>query len=133
MESRSEAAPLIHLDTHVVLWLAQRAENKLGADARRAIARQERAVSPIVLLELELMHEIGRLKASPDKVLSAIRSRMTLEISRAPLADIVERARGLSWTRDPFDRMIVANAMADQAPLATSDGRILEHFKDAIW
>ena len=124
---------MIHLDTHVVLWLAQRAESKLGANARRAIARHERAVSPVVLLELELMHEIGRLKASPDEVLSAIRSRMTLAISSTPLTEIVERARVLSWTRDPFDRLIVANAIADEAALVTSDGRILDHLKDAVW
>lgn len=124
---------MIHLDTHVVLWLAQRAESRLGADARRAIAGQARAVSPIVLLELQFMHEIGRLKASPNTVLSAIRSRMTLAISRAPLADIVEHARGLGWTRDPFDRLIVANAMAEKSPLATADGLILEHFRDAVW
>jgi PIN domain nuclease of toxin-antitoxin system len=124
---------VIHLDTHVVLWLAQRAESKLGANARRAIARHGRAVSPVVLLELELMHEIGRLKASPDEVLSAIRSRMTLAISPTPLTEIVERARILSWTRDPFDRLIVANAIADEAALVTSDGRILDHFKDAVW
>lgn len=124
---------MIHLDTHVVLWLAQRAESKLGADARRMIARNERAVSPVVLLELELLHEIGRLKASPDDVLSAIRSRMTLAISRTPLIEIVERSRVLSWTRDPFDRLIVANAMADEAALATSDGHILDNFKNAVW
>lgn len=124
---------MIHLDTHVVLWIAQRAENRLSAGARRSIARHERTVSPVVLLELELMHEIGRLKASPDEVLSAIRSQLTLAVSRAPLTEIVESARPLTWTRDPFDRLIVANAIADRVSLVTADANILDHFKDAVW
>lgn len=124
---------MIHLDTHVVLWLAQRAERKLSAEAIRAISRHERVISPIVLLELELMHEIGRLKASPDDVLSAIRSQMTLATTRTSLAEIVARARVLTWTRDPFDRLIVAHAIAEDATLVTSDGLILDHFKDAVW
>lgn len=38
-----------------------------------------------------------------------------------------------SWTRDPFDRLIVANAKAAGAPLITKDERIRKHYRRAIW
>ncbi len=38
------------------------------------------------------------------------------------------------WTRDPFDRLIVAHAKASGlAPLITSDEKIRLHYPRAIW
>ena len=39
----------------------------------------------------------------------------------------------LSWTRDPFDRLLVATALLHQAPLVTCDTRIQENFPGAVW
>jgi PIN domain nuclease of toxin-antitoxin system len=38
-----------------------------------------------------------------------------------------------SWTRDPFDRLIVARARATELPLLTKDMKIHAHFKAAVW
>ena len=38
---------------------------------------------------------------------------------------MVEAARTFAWTRDPFDRLIVANAIADGVKLLTADEIIL--------
>jgi PIN domain nuclease of toxin-antitoxin system len=48
------------------------------------------------------------------------------------LTDAVGKST-FAWTRDPFDRLIVANAMADGAPLITADETILANFRDAVW
>jgi PIN domain nuclease of toxin-antitoxin system len=37
------------------------------------------------------------------------------------------------WVRDPFDRLIVAQASANDAPLITKDEKIRRHYKRAIW
>jgi len=37
------------------------------------------------------------------------------------------------WTRDPFDRIIVGNAAAENAVLITKDNSILEHYEHAVW
>ncbi len=37
------------------------------------------------------------------------------------------------WTRDPFDRLIVANAKAANASLVTKDERILKNYSRAVW
>ncbi|MBW8060344.1 MAG: type II toxin-antitoxin system VapC family toxin [Solirubrobacterales bacterium] len=40
---------------------------------------------------------------------------------------------GLSWTHDPFDRLIAAHAIVADAPLITADRTILAHLPLAIW
>ncbi len=54
-------------------------------------------------------------------------------VSARPLIDIIKAARTFAWTRDPFDRLIVANAMADGARLVTADETIRRHFAGAVW
>lgn len=47
---------------------------------------------------------------------------------------IVNSALQVKWTREPGDRLIVANAIANnEAPLVTSDRRIQEQYRNAIW
>ena len=46
---------------------------------------------------------------------------------------VVEAAVSENWTRDPFDRLIVANAKARRAPLLSKDERIRLHYARAIW
>ena len=37
------------------------------------------------------------------------------------------------WVRDPFDRLIVAQAIANEAPLVTKDEKIRRHYRRAVW
>ncbi|CAC9532590.1 hypothetical protein BHECKSOX_1240 [Bathymodiolus heckerae thiotrophic gill symbiont] len=46
---------------------------------------------------------------------------------------IFDSAIKVDWTRDVFDRLIVAQAMADKAELITKDGNILKHYNKAVW
>jgi len=45
----------------------------------------------------------------------------------------VRAAVDLTWTRDPFDRLIDAHAIAASVPLLTADRAILEHLPLATW
>ena len=56
-----------------------------------------------------------------------------LVLSNAPFAAVVNQARALTWTRDPFDRLIAGAALADGAGLVTADRQILENLPGAIW
>ncbi len=51
----------------------------------------------------------------------------------ASLADVTQAAAPLSWTRDPFDRLIAAHAIVANAPLVTADRTIRENLPLAIW
>jgi PIN domain nuclease of toxin-antitoxin system len=124
---------LIHLDTHVVIWLAERRESMLSATARRMLDREPIGVSAMVVLELATLHESGKLRNEPDRVIGILERNMDLTRSAASFVDVVAAARTLAWTRDPFDRLIVANAMADGVRLLTADEHILRHFRDGVW
>jgi PIN domain nuclease of toxin-antitoxin system len=45
----------------------------------------------------------------------------------------VQAAAGLSWTRDPFDRLIAAHAILADATLLTADRTILANLPQAAW
>jgi PIN domain nuclease of toxin-antitoxin system len=124
---------LIQIDTHVVIWLAERRLASLSAVAVRLVERETLEISPMVLMELETLHESGKLKNDPDRLVEVVRRDFGLGGSAAAFADVIASARTFAWTRDPFDRLIVANAMADGARLLTADETILANFKDAVW
>jgi PIN domain nuclease of toxin-antitoxin system len=87
----------------------------------------------MALLELDMLFEIGRTPQDAATILAALQRRLDLSVSDTSFPRIIEFARGFAWTRDPFDRLIVANAMADGARLITADASILANFKDAVW
>ncbi len=90
-------------------------------------------ISPLVSLELAYMHEIGRARDPAPMMLAALRQSIGLEVADVSLTELTETAVGLSWTRDPFDRMIAAQAIVADAPLVTADRTILEHLPLATW
>ena len=51
----------IYLDSHVVVWLSAGQVNKLSAIAKTQIDENDLLISPMVLLELKFLHEIGRI------------------------------------------------------------------------
>ncbi|MDP2432311.1 MAG: hypothetical protein Q8O33_09780 [Pseudomonadota bacterium] len=53
--------------------------------------------------------------------------------SDLPYGRVVDAAERIDWTRDPFDRLIVAQAMAADAALVTADHLIRDRFPGAVW
>jgi PIN domain nuclease of toxin-antitoxin system len=123
---------VVHLDTHVVAWLYADDRDRLRP-VRKRLDESELVISPMVTLELEYLREIGRLRVGGQDIVSDLVARIGLRLSTASMAHVVGHAIGLSWTRDPFDRIIVAQAMADGVPLVTKDASIREHFRYAEW
>jgi hypothetical protein len=67
-------------------------------------------VSPMVRLELQYLFEIGRVGQPPLPVLDVLESALGLTICKAAFPAIVREAESQFWTRDLFDRLIVAQA-----------------------
>jgi PIN domain nuclease of toxin-antitoxin system len=84
-------------------------------------------------LELGFLHELGRLKPSASKLISTLSTDIGLRVCDLPFRTVVDHAMAEGWTRDPFDRLIVANAKAAGAPLVTRDERIHKHYSRALW
>jgi PIN domain nuclease of toxin-antitoxin system len=88
----------------------------------------------MVMLELEMLYEKGTLNFTASQILSDLNSQIGVGVCRLSMAVIMNAALSIKWTREPGDRIIVANAIANnEAPLVTSDRRISQHYRNAIW
>jgi len=124
---------IVYLDTHVVIWVYEGDGQKMSPLASRTLDDSELLVSPAVVLELELLHEIGRIEIPAEKMIATLESQIDLRVCSLAFRDVATQALKESWTRDPFDRLIAANAKAAGAPLVTKDERIRKHYRRAIW
>lgn len=126
---------MIHLDTHVVVWLYYGRVELLSPTAQ-ALLREgapRPVISPMVRLELAFLHEMGRLPDPAPRVLEALRGDIDLGPAESAFERVAAIAAGLSWTRDPFDRMIAAHALADDVWLLTRDRAMRDHCRVARW
>lgn len=124
---------MIYLDTHVVVWLYAGDIARLSAKAREMINAHDIYISPAVRLELQYLYEIERITVEANEIVFDLSDRIGLKMCDKSFHAIVNAALGLSWTRDPFDRIIVANAALNHNPLVTKDENILEHYENAVW
>jgi PIN domain nuclease of toxin-antitoxin system len=106
---------------------------KLSAPARKTIDAEDLFASPAAVLELELLHEIGRLDPRATKLIAVFEEDLGLRICELPFRTVVRHALKENWGRDSFDRLIVGNAKANDATLATKDEKIRQHYPRAIW
>ncbi len=124
---------MIYLDTHVVVWLYAGETERISDTGQELIENHELLISPIVFLELQYLKEINRLTVEPALLLENLASTIGLTICNNSFLQIVTEAIPQTWTRDPFDRLIVATAAAHNSILLTKDTTILENFQDATW
>ena len=124
---------MIYLDTHVLVRLYQGEIEKLTDTVRQEIEQHDLLVSPAAILELDYLYEIGRLKAGASKLMDALAMDLRVKVCGIPFPQIVEQALKEKWSRDPFDRLIVAHAKAGDAPLITKDENIRRHYRRAVW
>jgi PIN domain nuclease of toxin-antitoxin system len=128
-----ERIEVTYLDTHVVVWLYTGDSGKLSAAAVAHIEEDNLFVSPAVILELEFLYEIRRGKAPASKVIAQLSRDVGLRVCELTFATVVEDALQQKWVRDPFDRLIVAQASSNEAPLVTKDEKIRRHYRRAVW
>lgn len=115
------------LDTHVALALYEGRSAGLGARVRHALESGTVSLSPMVLLELELLNEIGRIRPRAQDVAASLSGELAIGVAADSFAAVVKEALPLAYTRDPFDRLIVAHAALRKQPLVTFDRVLLEH------
>ena len=123
----------VYLDTHVVVWLFSGETDKISNKALALIEECELFISAMVVLELEFLHEIGRLNYKHDEILNALAQSIDLKVCNVSFATVAKEATKHNWTRDPFDRLIVANAICNNSLLLTRDRKIRDNYDKAIW
>ena len=124
----------IYIDTQIVIWLCEGLSERLTPEAAKAIESEQVEISPMVLLELEYLFEIKRILKAPMALVEQMQTLIGLRISDHPFAAVTQTALFETWTRDPFDRMIVAQARSDgYSGLISADTKIQEHYSRTIW
>jgi PIN domain nuclease of toxin-antitoxin system len=112
-------------------------DRRLSARARGILenAANQRVVSIVSLWEIAIKISLGKL---PSYGLTVIRiweevKRQRFALIPVRLEDLV-RMEKLPWIhRDPFDRLLIAQAQEDNVPLLTSDAQILQYPVETIW
>ncbi len=107
------------LDTHVLLW-ALGAPSKLSTATRRQINTAEVYVSAASIWEISIKVGLRKLDASPAQVLAAVEPAgfSLLPVLGEHAAKVAQLP---ALHKDPFDRMLVAQALVEPLILITND------------
>ena len=112
---------MILLDTNALIWLEQ------GHARSRALLQADRQlyVSPATFLELQFLIEVGRIRLRSG-TLDRLADDDRWLVDDPPAAAWFRQALDLSWTRDPFDRLLVAHARLRGWQFATADDALIK-------
>ncbi len=124
---------MIYLDTHVVVWLYAGDTNKLTKSGIDFINGNDLLISPIVQLELQYLLEIKRITQPAETILKDLSKTIGLKTCNKPFNDVIKQSIYQNWARDPFDRIIVAQASINKTMLLTKDKTILKNYTSACW
>jgi PIN domain nuclease of toxin-antitoxin system len=124
---------VMYLDTHAAVWLYAKDLDRFQQSALEHLEEESLYISPAVLLELQFLREIKRVTADPMLIFQTLEETIGLQLCDLEFSKVVTGALSQTWTRDPFDRLIVAQASIQSAPLLTKDRMILRHYSLACW
>ena len=89
-------------------------------------------ISPMVELELKYLYEIGRLTDTAHNIIGDLDAMIGLEVDSIDFHMLIKKSLLIEWTRDPFDRLIVAQCMAKNIKLITKDETIIKNFDGVV-
>jgi PIN domain nuclease of toxin-antitoxin system len=117
------------IDTHLLLW-ALGAPARLPPKARRIIRDADVYVSAASIWEVSIKAALGKLRADPQEVLEALQPAGFLSL---PITG--EHAARVAILppvhRDPFDRLLIAQALEEPMRLLTDDA-VLGAYGDIV-
>ncbi len=114
------------LDTHVLLWAAADSPRIKSIRKRLLAPDNEVFFSVASLWEIAIKVSLGKLQADAEAIREGALESGFLEL--AVLGPHALHVGGLPWHhRDPFDRLLVAQAAAEPMRLLTADEQLLAY------
>jgi PIN domain nuclease of toxin-antitoxin system len=108
------------LDTHVFLWTVT-GHASLKPPARRIISEADAVyVSAASIWEIAIKSRLGKIEGDPETLVSAIEGSGLIELPVTPRHAAAVAKLPLHHT-DPFDRLLIAQALAESLELLTGD------------
>ena len=124
------------LDTHAFLWLVEGSPNLSGA-AQAALADPANDCYLSAASVWELAIKVGNNKLSMSDPLDVFVSKWTSAYQLNPLP--VQNAHALAVValpphhKDPFDRLLIAQAMVERMTVVTSDIKLARYTVPIVW
>ena len=111
------------LDTQVALWWLT-ASPRLSKSSRELMLSSPCAVSVASIWEVDLKHRLGKLPISPARFRDEMRSAGATVLS---LTDkhVLTQVKAADSHRDPFDRLLLSVAEAENLVLLTADTALI--------
>jgi PIN domain nuclease of toxin-antitoxin system len=124
------------LDTNVLIWTLS-ASGKVSPAAKRAMSRScaTLSVSAVSVWEIVLKHQAGKLhlEAPLDEVVDLILYRSPWSILPIRPEHLVPLASLPMIHKDPFDRLLIAQALHERMVIVTSDGNMAKYDVRVTW
>jgi len=124
------------LDTATFWWIAS-GSNRLSTRAIEIFVdpANEIALSPISLWELLVKHQLGKLPTKQPIVDVIARARDDRHIPSLPVREsaVMRLAELPPIHRDPFDRLLICQALDEGMTLLTPDDQIRAYSVPTIW
>lgn len=121
------------LDTNVALWLLFGDRDALTRTAVDALSDEANRISlsAVTVWEIAIKRSLGKLEISPDWY------RKLAGPDFDPMPVTAEHTRGveeLPWHhRDPFDRLLISQALLENHLLVTADGQMSAYGIGTLW
>jgi PIN domain nuclease of toxin-antitoxin system len=120
------------LDTHAALWWGA-ADERLSTRALHELEDESNPLllSAAVVWEIAIKRSLGKLNAPPDL------ASILIAAGAQPLAITLDHAaavEALPWHhRDPFDRILVAQALSENAAIVSQEDRLRQYDVPLVW
>lgn len=121
------------LDTHALLWMLAKPE-KLPAAARRAVVAPDNELNASIASawEIAIKVSLGRLEFDLDSLDDALVASgihlLAIDLRHAARVATLPRHH-----RDPFDRLLVAQALCESMTLVSGDGELSRYGVRRLW
>ncbi|MFL6846604.1 MAG: type II toxin-antitoxin system VapC family toxin [Allosphingosinicella sp.] len=117
-------------DTHILLMILKETPDRLPVPLREALADESNEIlaSAVSLWEIALKWQLGKLPlAMEPAILPMALARLGVPVLPLTPAQAVHSPATMPATKDPFDRMLLAQCELEGLALLTLDRALLDH------